>query len=69
MNFRPKNGLVIFTIATLVVATFSLSALTKVDAADCNLPENREYCLAELAKIEAEVASLNTQLSSLKKKR
>jgi len=66
MNFRPKSGFAIFAIVTILLASFSLSTRTKVEAADCNLPENREYCLAELAKIEAEVASLNNQLSSLK---
>lgn len=48
-----------------IIATFWLFGTTKVQALDCNLPENREQCLAELAKIEAEIAGLKTQTGKL----
>ena len=61
MNFR----LSIFIIAILFSGVLFLS-VSDVKAVDCNLPENREYCLAELAKVEAEVSSLSSQLNALK---
>jgi hypothetical protein len=61
MNFR----LSIFIIATLFIGVMFFS-IQELKAVDCNLPENREYCLAELAKVEAEVNTLNNQLNALK---
>lgn len=49
----------------LIIAAFLFLGSTPVKALDCNLPENREQCLAELAKIEAEIAGLRTQTSKL----
>ncbi len=61
MNFR----FAIFTIVTMLVVTLSVSRLT-ANTIDCNLPENRTYCLAELEKTEAEIGALNKQLGNLK---
>ncbi|MBC7981698.1 lytic murein transglycosylase, partial [Candidatus Parcubacteria bacterium] len=61
MNFRRT----IFGIATILITLFSVSYVLAADL-DCNLPENRETCLAELAKTEAEITNLNKQLSGLK---
>lgn len=61
MNFRRT----IFSIATILITLFSVSYVLAADL-DCNLPANRETCLAELAKTETEIANLNKQLSGLK---
>ncbi len=61
MNFR----LSIFIIAALFTGAMFFS-VQELKAVDCNLPENRQYCLEELAKVEAEVSTLSKQLSNLK---
>ncbi len=61
MNFRRT----IFGIAIILIAFLSMSVVFAADL-DCNLPENRETCLAELAKTENEISDLNKQLSGLK---
>lgn len=63
MNFR----LSIFTIA-IIFLTYLLSPVSvlRAQTPDCNLPENRTYCLAELEKTETEIANLNKQLTGLK---
>lgn len=48
-----------------IIAVFLFLGVTQVKALDCNLPENREACLAELAKIESEIAGLKTQTNKL----
>ncbi len=62
MNFR----LYIFIIVTILTSTLITFSVINAQAPDCNLPENRDFCLAELAKIEAEVTNLNKQLTNLK---
>ncbi|MEN9604341.1 MAG: hypothetical protein RJB39_26 [Candidatus Parcubacteria bacterium] len=47
------------------VAIFSAFTFASAQSLDCNLPENRDSCLAELAKIEAEIAGLKTQTGKL----
>ncbi len=63
MNFR----LSIFTIA-MIFLTYILSpvSILKAQTPDCNLPENRTFCLAELEKTEKEISDLNKQLTGLK---
>ncbi len=65
MNFRFRST--IFIIATIFL-TYLLSPVfeLKAQTPDCNLPENRTFCLAELEKTEAEIANLNKQLTGLK---
>lgn len=61
MNFRY-----IFFIIAIFFITFISNFTANAASLDCNLPENRDYCLAELAKVEAEVSSLSKQLANLK---
>ena len=57
----------IFIIAVLFLTViFSINKNVQADTGDCNLPENRTACLAELEKTENEIKSLNNQLSGLK---
>lgn len=57
----------IFIIALLFsFSIIGIGFVSKVQAMDCNLPENRTACLAELDKTEAEIKSLSNQLDSLK---
>ncbi len=65
MNFRLRHRLAIFSIATILITYLSMSVVFAAEL-DCNLPENRETCLAELAKTENEISDLNKQLSGLK---
>lgn len=61
MNFR----FTIFMIAVLF-SVFTIQSKVAKAEVDCNLPENRSTCLAELEKTEAEISNLNKQLSGLK---
>ncbi len=61
MNFRRT----IFGVALILITYLSVSVVFAADL-DCNLPENRETCLAELAKTENEISDLSKQLSGLK---
>lgn len=63
MNFRLP-----FFIIVIIFLTYLLSPgfVLKAQTPDCNLPENRTFCLAELEKTETEIANLNKQLTGLK---
>lgn len=61
MNFR----FTIFMIAVFFSVFMSNKNLIAAEM-DCNLPENRTYCLAELEKTEAEISALSKQLTGLK---
>ena len=61
MNFRST----IFSIAIILITFLSVTTVSAADL-DCNLPENRTYCLAELEKTEKEITDLNKQLGGLK---
>ena len=60
MNLRSKTLIILslFLLSTLGI-------LVKAEM-DCNLPENRATCLAELEKTETEIANLSKQLTGLK---
>ncbi len=60
MNLRLK---------TLMTAGFFLLGILSISVKadmDCNLPENRSACLAELERTESEIKNLSNQLSGLK---
>ena len=62
-----NSRFIIFIIAILFITPSFFIPILKADTIDCNLPENRTYCLAELEKTEAEISNLNKQLEGIKK--
>lgn len=62
-----NSRFMIFIIAILFIVSSIYMPISKADTIDCNLPENRTYCLAELEKTETEISNLNKQLDGIKK--
>lgn len=55
-----------FKLSIFIIALFFSGSFVTAAEMDCNLPENREACLAELSRTEADIANLNKQLTGLK---
>lgn len=49
----------------LAIVCLSVFGLVRAQSLDCNIPENRTQCLAELEKIETEISNLKAQTSKL----